>query len=105
MDNTQGTLLAQHITSQTTGHRFTNTAGQVIAQDTLTLHSGELENTAGLLQSGGDMTVKTHGHWLANTATTDQKGGQLLSGGHLTLHTGDIDNTGGIIAADGHTTL
>ncbi|WP_434526801.1 hemagglutinin repeat-containing protein [Photorhabdus asymbiotica] len=105
LDNTQGTLLAQHITSQTTGHRFTNTAGQVIAQDTLTLNSGELVNTAGLLQSGGDMTVKTHGHWLVNTAQPDQKGGQLLSGGHLTLHTGDIDNTGGIIAADGHTTL
>ncbi|WP_434524875.1 hemagglutinin repeat-containing protein [Photorhabdus asymbiotica] len=105
LDNTQGTLLAQHITSQTTGHRFTNTAGQVIAQDTLTLNSGELVNIAGLLQSGGDMTVKTHGHWLVNTAQPDQKGGQLLSGGHLTLHTGDIDNTGGIIAADGHTTL
>ncbi|WP_387467974.1 hemagglutinin repeat-containing protein, partial [Photorhabdus sp. RM323S] len=105
LDNTQGVLLAQNINSQTTGHPFTNTEGQVIAGDTLTLHSGELKNTAGLLQSGGDMTVDTHGHWLTNAATTDQKGGQLLSGRHLTLHTGDINNTGGIITADGKTTL
>ncbi|WP_235525601.1 hypothetical protein, partial [Photorhabdus heterorhabditis] len=98
-------LLAQHIDSQTTGHSFTNTAGQVIAEDTLTLNSGQLDNTAGLLQAGGEMSIDTHGHWLANAATTDKKGGRLLSGGHLTLRTGDINNTGGVIAAEGKTTL
>ncbi|WP_387693248.1 hypothetical protein, partial [Photorhabdus sp. RM71S] len=45
LDNTQGVLLAQHINSQTTGQPFINTAGQVIAGDTLTLNSGELDNS------------------------------------------------------------
>ncbi|KAA1170970.1 hypothetical protein [Photorhabdus heterorhabditis] len=63
---------------------------QVIAEDTLTLNSGQLDNTAGLLQAGGEMSIDTHGHWLDNAATTDKKGGRLLSGGHLTLRTGDI---------------
>ncbi|WP_080985040.1 two-partner secretion domain-containing protein [Photorhabdus luminescens] len=105
LDNTQGVLLAQHINSQTTGHPFTNTAGQVIAGDTLTLNSGELDNTAGRLQSGREMAVDTHGHGLINTRNADQKAGRLLSGGQLTLRTGDIDNTGGMIAADGKTVL
>ncbi|WP_387555602.1 hypothetical protein, partial [Photorhabdus sp. RM126S] len=68
-------------------------------------NSGELDNTAGRLQSGREMAVDTHGHGLINTRNADQKGGRLLSGGQLTLRTGDIDNTGGMIAADGKTTL
>ncbi|WP_338016491.1 hypothetical protein, partial [Photorhabdus laumondii] len=98
-------MLAQNIDSQTTGHPFTNTAGQVIAEDTLTVNSGQLDNTAGLLQAGREMAVDTHGHGLTNTHHADQKAGRLLSGGQLTLRTGDIDNTGGMIAADGKTVL
>ncbi|RAX05212.1 hypothetical protein CKY10_23665, partial [Photorhabdus sp. HUG-39] len=105
LDNTQGMLLAQNIDSQTTGHPFTNTAGQVIAEDTLTVNSGELDNTAGLLQAGREMTVDTHGHRFTNTRNADQKAGRLLSDGHLTLRTGDINNTGGMIVADGKTAL
>ncbi|WP_214069485.1 hemagglutinin repeat-containing protein, partial [Photorhabdus hainanensis] len=105
LNNTQGVLLAQNIDSQTTGHPFTNTAGQVIAEDTLKVNSGELDNTAGLLQSGREMSIDTHGQKLTNTRDADQKTGRVLSGGQLTLRVGDVDNTSGIIAADGKTTL
>ncbi|WP_448511158.1 hemagglutinin repeat-containing protein, partial [Photorhabdus sp. MH8.4] len=111
LNNHQGSLLAQQIDSQTKGHKFTNTAGQVIAQEKLTLNSGELDNTSGLLQSGSDMSVNTHGQKLTNTKDTkndDEKEtqkGTILSKGNLELRTGDINNTAGIISAKGKTTL
>ncbi|WP_289997890.1 hemagglutinin repeat-containing protein, partial [Photorhabdus laumondii] len=105
LNNTQGVLLAQNIDSRTTGHPFTNTAGQVIAEDTLKVNSGELDNTAGLLQAGREISIDTHGQRLTNTHHADQKAGRVLSGGQLTLRVGDVDNTSGIIAADGKTTL
>ncbi|WP_387490371.1 filamentous hemagglutinin N-terminal domain-containing protein [Photorhabdus sp. RM96S] len=108
LNNHQGSLLAQQIDSQTKGHKFTNTAGQVIAQEKLTLNSGELDNTSGLLQSGNDMIVNTHGQKLTNTKNGDEKEikkGTILSNGNLELRTGDINNTAGIISAKGKTTL
>ncbi|RAX02149.1 hemagglutinin repeat-containing protein [Photorhabdus sp. S9-53] len=111
LNNHQGSLLAQQIDSQTKGHKFTNTAGQVIAQEKLTLNSGELDNTSGLLQSGNDMIVNTHGQKLTNTKDTKNgdekeiKKGTILSTGNLELRTGDINNTAGIISAKGKTTL
>uniref|UniRef100_UPI0025AEE8AF hemagglutinin repeat-containing protein n=2 Tax=Photorhabdus laumondii TaxID=2218628 RepID=UPI0025AEE8AF len=111
LNNHQGSLLAQQIDSQTKGHKFTNTAGQVIAQEKLTLNSGELDNTSGLLQSGSDMSVNTHGQKLTNTKDTkngDEKEtqkGTILSKGNLELRTGDINNTAGIISAKGKTAL
>ncbi|WP_334223581.1 hemagglutinin repeat-containing protein, partial [Photorhabdus bodei] len=108
LNNHQGSLLAQQIDSQTKGHKFTNTAGQVIAQEKLTLNSGELDNTSGLLQSGNDMIVNTHGRKLTNTKNGDEKElkkGTILSNGNLELRTGDINNTAGIISAKGKTTL
>ncbi|WP_391528553.1 hemagglutinin repeat-containing protein [Photorhabdus akhurstii] len=111
LNNHQGSLLAQQIDSQTKGHKFTNTAGQVIAQEKLTLNSGELDNTSGLLQSGSDMIVNTHGQKLTNTKDTkngdkkETQKGTILSKGNLELRTGDINNTAGIISAKGKTTL
>ncbi|MBS9424604.1 filamentous hemagglutinin N-terminal domain-containing protein, partial [Photorhabdus caribbeanensis] len=111
LNNHQGSLLAQRIDSQTKGHKFTNTAGQVIAQEKLTLNSGELDNTSGLLQSDSDMIVNTHGQKLTNTKDTKNsdekeiKKGTILSKGNLELRTGDINNTAGIISAKGKTTL
>uniref|UniRef100_UPI0036DC8421 hemagglutinin repeat-containing protein n=1 Tax=Photorhabdus sp. RM322S TaxID=3342825 RepID=UPI0036DC8421 len=103
LNNHQGQLLAQQIDIQTKGHKFINTAGQVIAREKLTLNSGELDNTFGLLQSGNDMIVNTHGQKLTNANSDKEKG--ILSQGNLELSTGDINNTAGIISAKGKTTL
>ncbi|KER03276.1 hemagglutinin repeat-containing protein [Photorhabdus temperata] len=103
LNNHQGRLLAQQINSQTKGHKFINTAGKVIAREKLRLNSGELDNTAGLLQSGSDMIVNTHGQKLTNANSDNEKG--ILSKGELELRTGDINNTAGIISAKGKTTL
>ncbi|NHB60208.1 two-partner secretion domain-containing protein, partial [Photorhabdus sp. RW14-46] len=105
LNNHQGSLLAQRIDSQTKGHKFTNTAGHVIAQEKLTLNSGELDNTSGLLQSGSDMIVNTHGQKLTNAKSDDKNKKGILSSGNLELRTGDINNTAGIISAKGKTTL
>ncbi|VTU13426.1 adhesin HecA family 20-residue repeat (two copies) [Variovorax sp. RA8] len=63
------------------------------------MNSGALANDAGLIHSGGAMTIDSHG------AGYDNKGGQTLAGGDLRIDAGAIDNTGALIRSGATTTL
>ncbi|MEY8769549.1 hemagglutinin repeat-containing protein [Erwinia sp. ACCC 02193] len=96
VNNHGGTLLGDRIVVATQQGDFINASGNVVAQDTLSLSGGATDNHAGLIQSGHDLTIDTHGQKLINS---DSGKGGILSGGTLTLTSGETDNRGGIIAA------
>ncbi|EDM0764169.1 hypothetical protein GH700_19510 [Salmonella enterica] len=79
-----------------------NVRGTLATAGTLTLRSGALDNTAGLLQ-GGNLRLDTHGGTLTNRSSGDH-GGILATTGDLTLNTGTLDNTAGFAGAQGAVT-
>ncbi|MBT9433100.1 hypothetical protein JZM24_15000 [Candidatus Sodalis endolongispinus] len=110
-----------HIDTQ--GQRLINAYNSfagILAGGNLTLHAGQIDNTAGLinasgvscvtsdallntrgrLQSGEYLQLDTHGQRLSNINSVNTG---ILSGGDLWLHAGEIDNTSGIIVAVGET--
>ena len=132
-----GGILAGDDLSLITG-RFDNVSGVVITDSALHLQSdalnnragvvvtggllsasvmGTLTNDAGLIQSGQDMRLDTHGNTLSNrqtgesggifstssllinSGTLDNHEGSLVAGTTATLTTGAVDNQDGLIAA------
>ena len=80
-----------------------NAGGTVLARGTLQLDATSLDNRAGLVQSGGDLTLSTHGGSLDNRASGSTGG--IVSFGRLTLDAGSLDNRAGFISAVGDATL
>lgn len=74
-----------------------------MAREGLRLDTGQLDNSAGRIQSGGDAQLNTHGQLLINRDSG--KTGGVLTGGALTLNTGDIDNQRGTLIGRGNTTV
>lgn len=75
-----------------------NGGGKLVAQQALALNTtgaGGLNNQGGLVQSGADMHVDTHGQRL------DNQNGTLHSLGKLQLSSGDVNNQGGTLGAKG----
>lgn len=86
LQNQLGYLQANTIDINTHNQRFDNTQGSLLAQQTLTLNSGQIDNLQGSIQSGSDMLIDTHGEQLNNTQSGDNKG--IYAQGGLTLTTG-----------------
>ena len=99
MDNASGSLTADSANIDTQLQALDNTRGTVIASHSLDLQTGTLSNDAGILQSGGDMTVNTHGQTLSNSHSGTDKG--ILSQTNITLATGALNNQTGYIGANG----
>ncbi|WP_425527676.1 filamentous hemagglutinin N-terminal domain-containing protein [Xylella fastidiosa] len=93
LTNRRGTLTAAALTLDTQAHTLDNTSGRLgTTTGSLTLHSGLLDNTAGLLQSAAALSIDT-----GAAALTNRDGGTLLAAGPLDLHTTTLDNRGGTI--------
>lgn len=93
----------------TTAGNLSTAQATVVASQNLNVSSGALNNDAGLLQSGGDLSINTHGRTLTNTkaanytssnAALNGKGG-IAAQGSTTLTTGDINNDAGYIGSKG----
>nr|WP_161988060.1 hemagglutinin repeat-containing protein [Variovorax guangxiensis] len=99
--NVAGTISGRSVTLDVRGHALDNTQGTVVAATTLGLQSGELMNDAGLIQSGGAMTIDTGTARISNRRAVDHLEGQggITSGGALWLRSGEVDNTAGFIGA------
>ncbi|WP_350307428.1 hypothetical protein, partial [Photorhabdus viridis] len=81
-----------------------NTGGTMVSQhQQLTLKTGEMDNTDGLLKSGATLSLNTQGQKLTNAQSGEKHG--IRSGSDLTLEAGEIDNTAGVINSQGETTL
>ncbi|URQ62202.1 hemagglutinin repeat-containing protein [Pantoea alhagi] len=96
LNNHGGTLLGSAVALDTQQGDLTNISGQLVAQNDLSLTGGKLDNTAGLIQSGQDLTIDTWGQALINA---DSGKAGILSGGTLDITSGDMDNRRGVIAA------
>ncbi|ALR04935.1 hemagglutinin repeat-containing protein [Xylella fastidiosa] len=93
LTNRSGTLTASQLTLDTQAHTLDNTSGRLgTTTGSLTLHSGLLDNTAGLLQSAAALSIDT-----AAAALTNRDGGTLLAAGPLDITTTTLDNRGGTI--------
>ncbi|MNW80377.1 Hemolysin precursor [compost metagenome] len=108
--NGQGTIAGANVTLDTHGQVFNNTQGTLAGTGTVNLQTGILDNDGGLLQSGGAMTIDTHGNALLNTnagayaVRHPGSAGGISSGAGLNLQTGSWNNAGGYLGAAGNIT-
>ncbi|MCL1960766.1 MAG: filamentous hemagglutinin N-terminal domain-containing protein, partial [Desulfovibrionaceae bacterium] len=96
LDNTQGQITqagAGTMRLQVAG-LLTSTHGQIVSNDGLDLNAGQFDNSQGALSAQGDLAL--------SVPTLDNTDGLLQSGGRLTLTSaGAVMNTGGRLHADG----
>ena len=98
-DNGQGVVIAGK-NLKLDAEALLNGGGKLVAQQALELNTtGSLSNQGGLVQSGADMQIDTHGQLL------DNQNGTLHSLGQLQLSSGDLNNQGGTLGAKGDFTL
>ncbi|SCZ66563.1 hemagglutinin repeat-containing protein, partial [Photorhabdus luminescens] len=86
-----------------TASAIDNHQGSVEADKQLTVTSGTIDNTGGLLKSGSTLSLNTQGQKLINAQSGEKRG--IRSGSDLILEAGEIDNTAGVIDSQGETTL
>jgi len=100
-DNDQGVVVTGQ-GLQLNAEVLRNGGGKLVAQQTLVLNTTAtdgLNNQRGLVQSGAEMRVDTHGQRLNN------QNGTLHSLGKLQLSGGDINNQSGTLGAKGDVAL
>ncbi|HWT19943.1 MAG TPA: hemagglutinin repeat-containing protein [Variovorax sp.] len=107
LNNAGGQVFGNSLSVDTRGQALDNSAkGTLAAITTVSVNSGALNNDAGLIQSGGAMTIETNGQALTNTnaegyrARPEDAPGGITSADTLTLtNVGDLNNTAGFIGA------
>ncbi len=113
-NNTQGIIAAQNLSIDTHQSALTNTSGTLMASQAVLLETGALGNQAGLIQSGTQLRIDTHGQTLNNSqagqypgnAKGEGKGqGGLFAQGQLNVNTGQLNNDAGYIASKGALTI
>lgn len=100
--NRSGKVFGDSLSVDTHGNALDNGAsGTIAATTTVAISSGSLTNDAGLIQSGGAMTINTNGQSLSNTNAanySNQQGG-ITSADTLDLRTGALNNTAGFVGS------
>uniref|UniRef100_UPI0031CFD6D6 two-partner secretion domain-containing protein n=1 Tax=Roseateles sp. TaxID=1971397 RepID=UPI0031CFD6D6 len=97
--NARGEVSGATVLIDAHGQTLDNSGGRLLATQSLTVDSGTLENRGGLLQSGGGLSVQTHGAALNNTrdgSVTTPTG--IRAQGAMTLNAGTLTNEQGISA-------
>ncbi|MBB3281235.1 hemagglutinin repeat-containing protein [Mitsuaria sp. BK037] len=97
--NARGEVSGAAVVIDARGQTLDNSGGRLLATQSLTVDSGTLENRGGLLQSGGGLSVQTHGAALNNTrdgSVTTPTG--IRAQGAMTLNAGTLTNEQGISA-------
>ena len=100
VNNTGGTLLANSLSLNSQMQTVDNTRGTIITASNANLQTGAFINDTGLLQTGGDLLVNTHGLSFSNLNSGTSKG--ILSQGAATILAGDVTNQTGYIGASGN---
>ncbi|MFX1682675.1 hemagglutinin repeat-containing protein [Mitsuaria sp. CC2] len=99
LTNRQGEVSGATVVVDTRGQTLDNAGGRLLASQSLTTDSGTLKNRGGLLQSGGGLSVQTHGAALNNTrdaAVSTPTG--IRAVGAMTIAAGALTNETGISA-------
>lgn len=97
LTNTGGKASGSSLAIDTRGGTLDNIRGTLTAGGTVDVNSGALTNDAGLIQSGGAMTINTHGGALVNTNAAAYANGQggIVSADTLRIATGAADGSYG----------
>jgi len=93
--NQRGTVLGHGLAIDTQQGELNNASGNLVGATDLSISSGKTDNHTGLIQSGGDLALDTHGQ----ATNRDSGKAGIISGGALRLNSGDLDNQNGVIAA------
>lgn len=103
LDNSAGRVFGDSVAVDTHGQQLSNGQGTIAATTTVNLQTGTLLNDAGLIQSGGPLTIDTHGQVLSNTNAVGYTNGQggITSADTLNIASGNLNNAGGFIGAKG----
>ncbi|SCX73130.1 hemagglutinin repeat-containing protein [Variovorax sp. EL159] len=102
--NQGGKVFGNSLSVDTHGNTLDNSAkGTIAATTTVDIKSGALQNDSGLVQSGGAMTIDTHGQALTNTNAAGYANGQggITSADTLTLNAGAVNSSAGFVGAKG----
>jgi filamentous hemagglutinin len=104
-----GSIIGRNVGINTNTQTLNNAGGTIAASQTANLQTGAFNNNGGLVQTGSDLTINTHGQTLTNTNAANYtssntaligKGG-IASQGTSTLTTGDLNNDAGYIGSKG----
>ncbi|KQZ27064.1 hemagglutinin repeat-containing protein [Duganella sp. Root1480D1] len=89
------------LTANGPGNSLLNAQGKIIAGRDANLSTGSVGNDSGLIASGHDLHVDTHGQTLSNLDGTANPGSALglVAGGQMTVNSGALDNRAGLISA------
>ncbi|MHA6910757.1 filamentous hemagglutinin N-terminal domain-containing protein, partial [Ralstonia pseudosolanacearum] len=82
---------------QTLLNTHSGTTGGILGQDKVTLHSGNLDNSAGFIGANGDLSATA-------AQITNAQGGQISGAKAIGLTSTGLDNRGGTIQAMGNLT-
>ncbi|WP_051001839.1 hemagglutinin repeat-containing protein [Herbaspirillum sp. YR522] len=99
IDNSSGAISANDIAIDSDGRALNNAGGRIVAQNALSISSGELNNDAGLLQAIGSIAIDAHGQTVSNTNSGSTQG--IISQGTLNATAGAIVNRGGYLGSGG----
>uniref|UniRef100_UPI00037BA091 hemagglutinin repeat-containing protein n=2 Tax=Chitiniphilus shinanonensis TaxID=553088 RepID=UPI00037BA091 len=102
LDNRSGEIASGQDLTLSTANLLDSSSGRITAARTLSVTANGLNNTGGLLQSGGDTTLALGSGTLSNLNNSSQG---ILAGGKLTVDAGRIDNRQGWLGASGDLTL
>jgi filamentous hemagglutinin len=104
-----GSIIGRNVGINTNTQTLNNAGGTIAASQTANLQTGAFNNNGGLVQTGSDLTINTHGQTLTNTNAANYtssntaligKGG-IASQSTSTLTTGDLNNDAGYIGSKG----
>ncbi|WP_294738397.1 hemagglutinin repeat-containing protein [uncultured Pseudomonas sp.] len=98
LDNTDGTVGAQHALAVQLAAGLDNTRGKLSSEGALELAGQRIDNTGGGISSAGPLTI---------TSATDllNNGGTIESAQALALTSASLDNSQGLLKSQGATTL
>ena len=103
VDNRQGTLSAGQLSLDSRQQTFDNDGGTLDAGATLDVRSGELRNSAGLIQARGRLFIDTGSQALHNANSGSDKG--IVGQDAVELRSGHLLNDRGFIAGKGDVLL
>ncbi|WP_182111127.1 hemagglutinin repeat-containing protein [Comamonas testosteroni] len=125
-DNTQGTLVAVQgdlnlhtttnavknaagliqadndirLTLDGAGNQLQNAQGKIVSGRDAIFSTGQMDNDAGLVAAGRNLSIDTHEQALSNQASRSSTGSLgLVAGAQLDIHSGTLNNQGGLISA------
>ncbi|WP_374448460.1 hemagglutinin repeat-containing protein [Providencia sp.] len=101
--NQLGLLSAGSLNLNTAQQQLNNQQGKILVEQAAQLNTGMVNNQQGRIQTGGDLSIHTHGQQLDNRNTKGNGG--ILSQGALTINANELNNENGQVQAKNDATI